>query len=145
MASVGPTGAMAAASFTGVGSGLTSLNATNVSSGALSTDRYSAYTDLGAESKIGVGAAQIAAGDHGHDYSADFVDIAGDTMTGDLTLPGDPTVNLHAATKQYVDTGLGTKANTAHPHAGEDITSGTVADARPVSYTHLTLPTILLV
>ncbi|HLX60388.1 MAG TPA: hypothetical protein VKX17_03805 [Planctomycetota bacterium] len=28
---------------------------------------------------------------------------AGDTMTGALTLSGDPTLNLHAATKQYVD------------------------------------------
>ena len=31
------------------------------------------------------------------------VDRAGDTMTGDLTLPQDPTNPLHAATKQYVD------------------------------------------
>jgi hypothetical protein len=29
---------------------------------------------------------------------------SGDTMTGDLTLAGDPTTNLMAATKQYVDT-----------------------------------------
>lgn len=29
--------------------------------------------------------------------------IAGSTMTGKLTLDGDPTANLHAATKQYVD------------------------------------------
>jgi hypothetical protein len=28
---------------------------------------------------------------------------SGDTMTGDLTLPGAPTLNLHAATKAYVD------------------------------------------
>jgi hypothetical protein len=32
------------------------------------------------------------------------VSKAGDTMTGDLTLAQDPTSNLHAATKQYVDT-----------------------------------------
>ena len=32
------------------------------------------------------------------------VDVTGDTMTGDLTLANDPTSNLHAATKQYVDT-----------------------------------------
>ena len=31
------------------------------------------------------------------------VDVTGDTMTGDLTLANDPTSNLHAATKQYVD------------------------------------------
>lgn len=32
-----------------------------------------------------------------------FVDVAGDTMTGFLTLHADPTANLHAATKRYVD------------------------------------------
>jgi adhesin YadB/C len=32
------------------------------------------------------------------------VSKAGDTMTGDLSLAQDPTQNLHAATKQYVDT-----------------------------------------
>jgi len=32
-----------------------------------------------------------------------YVEIAGDTMTGRLTLSDDPTANLHAATKQYVD------------------------------------------
>jgi hypothetical protein len=31
------------------------------------------------------------------------VSKSGDTMTGDLTLRGDPTADLHAATKQYVD------------------------------------------
>lgn len=33
-----------------------------------------------------------------------YVKKAGDTMTGLLTLSGDPTADLHAATKQYVDT-----------------------------------------
>jgi phage-related tail fiber protein len=39
--------------------------------------------------------------------------LAGGTMTGALTLSGDPTVDLHAATKKYVDnmvTGLGPKS-----------------------------------
>jgi hypothetical protein len=31
------------------------------------------------------------------------VNVAGDTMTGPLVLPGNPTTNLQAATKQYVD------------------------------------------
>ncbi|HLX63253.1 MAG TPA: tail fiber domain-containing protein [Planctomycetota bacterium] len=34
---------------------------------------------------------------------APYVLKAGDTMTGFLTLSGDPTANLHAASKQYVD------------------------------------------
>jgi len=33
-----------------------------------------------------------------------FVNVAGDTLTGHLTLHADPTQSLHAATKQYVDT-----------------------------------------
>ena len=37
------------------------------------------------------------------------VDKAGDTMTGLLTLSGAPTVDLHAATKKYVDDGLDLK------------------------------------
>lgn len=32
--------------------------------------------------------------------------LAGGTMTGAITLAGDPTANLHAATKQYVDTAI---------------------------------------
>jgi len=32
------------------------------------------------------------------------VDVAGDTMTGPLVLPGDPSLGLQAATKDYVDT-----------------------------------------
>jgi len=32
-----------------------------------------------------------------------YVDVAGDTMTGSLTLNADPSSNLHASTKQYVD------------------------------------------
>jgi hypothetical protein len=35
------------------------------------------------------------------------VNVAGDTMTGALTLSGAPTSNLHAATKQYVDSVAG--------------------------------------
>ncbi len=35
------------------------------------------------------------------------VSKSGDTMSGKLTLDGDPTANLHAATKQYVDNAVG--------------------------------------
>lgn len=35
------------------------------------------------------------------------VDVAGDTMTGPLVLPGDPSLDLEAATKQYVDNNSG--------------------------------------
>jgi len=42
-----------------------------------------------------------------------FVEVAGDTMTGDLTLAGDPSSALHAATKQYVDTEIAGVASEA--------------------------------
>jgi hypothetical protein len=63
------------------------------------------------------GGADVTASrsDHGHD--ADYVDLAGDTMTGALTLPGDPTGLLEAATKQYVDT----RPAAAHLHALDDL------------------------
>lgn len=44
------------------------------------------------------------------------VDVTGDTMTGDLTLANDPTSNLHAATKQYVDTAESDAVTTANAY-----------------------------
>jgi len=39
-----------------------------------------------------------------HNHDADYVELAGDTMTGFLTLNADPINPLHAATMGYVDT-----------------------------------------
>jgi len=39
-----------------------------------------------------------------HNHDATYVNTAGDTMTGLLVLSADPTIPLHATTKQYVDT-----------------------------------------
>ena len=39
--------------------------------------------------------------------AGDYVKKTGDTMTGPLVLPGDPTTDLQAATKQYVDASSG--------------------------------------
>ena len=66
-----------------------------------------------------------------------FVQKAGDTMTGPLVLPGDPTASLQAAPKQYVDnalnditpSGIGA-APASHTHAATDITSGVLPLAR---------------
>lgn len=44
-----------------------------------------------------------------------YVDLAGDTMTGALVLSGAPTVDLHAATKKYVDDADVLKAPLASP------------------------------
>ncbi|MGC9314642.1 MAG: beta strand repeat-containing protein [bacterium] len=46
-------------------------NASNINAGTLHTDRFSAYDDLVAESKIGTGSAQVASGDHDHDADYD--------------------------------------------------------------------------
>lgn len=54
------------------------------------------------------------------DQLNDKLGLGGGTLTGLLTLSADPANNLHAATKQYVDTGLALKA----PLTG-DGTSGT--------------------
>ena len=57
---------------------------------------------------IGQGGASKLVGE------ADFFNLAGGTLTGALVLSGDPTADLHAATKQYVDAlsgGLDLKAS----------------------------------
>ncbi len=43
--------------------------------------------------------------------SGSYVPLAGGTMTGPLTLPGDPVATNQSSTKHYVDTGLGAKAD----------------------------------
>ena len=58
------------------------------------------------------------------------LDLAGGTLTGALTVLT-PTANGHATTKAYVDTGLATKAATAHTHVIADVTSlQTALDSR---------------
>jgi len=54
-----------------------------------------------------------------------FVLKAGDTMTGDLVLPADPTLDLQAATKKYVDNKVGAQ--------GTLIKTVWSADAPPVT------------
>ena len=51
----------------------------------------------------------------------DLLLASGDTMTGDLTLVGDPTENFHAATKQYVDDKV--SSNKGFKKIGEAITT----------------------
>ena len=54
----------------------------------------------------GVTAAQVGAAPAGHAHS-DYLPLAGGTMTGTLTLNGDPAGALEAAPKQYVDANAG--------------------------------------
>lgn len=71
------------------------------------------------------------------------VDRAGDTMTGALTLPADPTADLHAATKKYVDDnagggGGGTPADTvtAETSYGQSATAGIATAYSRGDHTH---------
>lgn len=50
---------------------------------------------------------------------------SGGTMTGELTLAANPTTNLGAATKQYVDGQV-----SSHNHSASNITSGTLSSDR---------------
>lgn len=61
---------------------------------------------------------------------------AGDTMTGFLSLVGDPTSNLHAAPKQYVDAGVSgatTAINGKVAKAGDTMTGLLVLSGDPVA------------
>ena len=57
---------------------------------------------------------------------------AGDTMTGLLTLSGSPTATLHAATKGYVDTEVGTRV----AKAGDTMTGPLTLPGAPTAANH---------
>lgn len=68
------------------------------------------YASLDVSAKVpyaqlptGTAASTVAIGDHTH---AAYLEKAGGTMVGAITLPGDPTVALEAAPKQYVDNSM---------------------------------------
>ncbi|MBP1990196.1 pyocin knob domain-containing protein [Paenibacillus eucommiae] len=60
-------------------------------------------TPFAPKAAFGTNTNQIASMAAVQDAVSPKVNKAGDTMTGALTLPANPTANLHAATKQYVD------------------------------------------
>jgi hypothetical protein len=60
-------------------------SAAAITSGTLSTNVFSAYSDLGVEGRIGSTIGTVAEGNHVHDDR--YVNVGGDTMSGDLTLP----------------------------------------------------------
>lgn len=55
---------------------------------------------------------------------AGYLPLAGGTLTGNLTLSGDPSANLQAATKQYVDAQVGTKLSLSGGTMTGNITMG---------------------
>lgn len=67
---------------------------------------------------------------------ADFVIKSGDTMTGFLTLSGDPTQPLHAATKQYVDTEIAAAVTGSTTFTTDDIVdASTFFPGSPLTFT----------
>jgi hypothetical protein len=59
--------------------------------------------------KVTYGATSVTYQNQQIFHPANRVSKSGDTMTGALTLAGDPTANLHAATKQYIDSRAASK------------------------------------
>jgi hypothetical protein len=102
--------------------GSVSLNSQKVTSLATPTDNADAATKLYVDTKVAdlvnsapgtldtLGEIANAIQSGGTVYES-FVLKAGSTMTGALTLSGAPTVDLHAATKKYVDDIAGTVAD----------------------------------
>jgi len=82
----------------------------------------------------------IRIANHDTEHDDRFVKLAGSTMTGQLTLPGDPTSNNHAARKAYVDAQrdylLNLNANTYVKVAGDTMTGYLTLHANPTSNKH---------
>ena len=71
----------------------------------------------------GTDTTQIATTEFVNDHvTANALALAGGTLTGDLVLSGDPDANLKAATKQYVDTQVGSAAQTTGSTFTGDVT-----------------------
>ena len=71
----------------------------------------------------GTDTTQIATTEFVNDHvTANALALAGGTLTGDLVLSGDPDANLKAATKQYVDTQVGSAAQTTGGTFTGDVT-----------------------
>ena len=67
-------GTVTATAFSGSGASLTTLNASNLSSGTVAYGRL----------PVGTGSSQVAQGSHNHDST--YLKLAGGTMTGDLKM-----------------------------------------------------------
>ena len=98
-------------------------------------------TNIAAAAAAAVAAAgqAQAAADAAVSATTNKVDRTGDVMTGFLTLNADPTVALHAATKQYVDShtsGGGNVSNSGTPAVGQYaqwVTATTIQGVSPAA------------
>jgi hypothetical protein len=72
-----------------------------------------------------------------------YVNAAGDTMLGDLTLAGAPTSDLHAATKKYVDDAVGVGGHTHTLSAGATDVTATAAEVNLLDLSGLSIGQVL--
>lgn len=93
-------------------------NIVSIDSNVASTSYYGATRLSSSISSTSTSlAATPSAVKQAYDKAAAALPKSGGTMTGDLTLKGDPTLNLHAATKQYVDNSTKVDWNQNDPDA----------------------------
>jgi hypothetical protein len=79
---------------------LNNLNAvSNIAAGTVTAEKLA----TGAVSAVAIAQGAITSNKLDASVDARYVNASGDTMTGPLTLPGDPTADNHAARKAYVD------------------------------------------
>ncbi len=110
-------------------------NALTIAGGTVNNDSFSALSDLGAESAIGTGAGQVAAGDHGHTLSALSGSVTDAQVPDALTIAGG-TVNNNSfsalsdlTVESAIGTGAGQVAAGDHGHTLSAL-SGSVTDAQ---------------
>jgi len=115
-------------------SGFLTLNANPTSNLHAATKQY-------VDSAVGGGTSGLVSKTYVDNADALRVLKTGDTMSGFLTLHANPTSNLHAVTKQYVDAGLGGKVDSATlglylPLNGGTLTNFLTLHANPTSNLH---------
>jgi hypothetical protein len=91
-----------------------------ISAGTLSTDRFSAYADLAAETKIGAAAGQVAAGNHTHNASA----ITAGTFSTDRF-----SAYADLAAEGSIGEAAGQVATGNHTHTGATIVDSSISTA----------------
>jgi len=110
-------------------------NALTIAGGTVNNDSFSALSDLTAESAIGTGAGQVAAGNHGHTLSALSGSVTDAQVPDALTIAGG-TVNNNSfsalsdlSAESAIGTSTGQVAAGDHGHTLSAL-SGSVTDAQ---------------
>ena len=90
-----------------------------------------AETATDADTVDGKHAAELADATHGHD--ADYVNVTGDTMMGALTLAGDPSNPLEAATRQFVESVAGSGVSSLGAGTGIVLTPDPITETGTIA------------